>query len=125
MGVVPPYDHFRSKLTHKAPLGVPRIVKQLNVPPCLLQHFNHVCLKDMIHGFDCDSGSRLRHGKDIHNVGSPFIDVLAKHETHDFHRYTSPAVFQHLNSPPCSEIHKDLTTMNHRNRYLEECKGGY
>lgn len=45
MRVIPPDDH----------LG----------PTRLLQHVQHLCLKDVIDGFDRDRGSGLRHGKDV------------------------------------------------------------
>mmetsp|Transcript_9898 Transcript_9898/g.15865 ORF Transcript_9898/g.15865 Transcript_9898/m.15865 type:complete len:221 (+) Transcript_9898:722-1384(+) len=86
MGVIPSYDHFRSSR--------------------LLQHVQHFCLKDGIHGLDTHRGTRLRHGKDIYTIDGVIIHKLAQHEAHDFHRNPSPTVLEHFQK--CQRRNMDL-----------------
>ena len=95
MRVIPPYNHFRSA--------------------SLFEHIQHFRLENVIHRFDRDCRTCLRHGKDVdagdlllsaaqrqgiwkrkEETYSVVIHKLAQHETHDFHRDTCSTMFQHL-----------------------------
>ena len=66
--------------------------QELNLPARLLEHLHHLGLEYRINGLDTDTGTALRHGKDIHDVNRILIHELAQHQTHDFHRHTGAAV---------------------------------
>jgi hypothetical protein len=66
------------------------------LPSCLSQHFHHLHLEHRVDSLDTDAGTALWHGKDIHDADSEVVDKLSQHQAHHFHRYTGPAVSQHL-----------------------------
>ncbi|EDN08853.1 predicted protein [Histoplasma mississippiense (nom. inval.)] len=49
-----------------------------------------------IDSFDADTGIALRHGEYIDDSNGKFIYKVSKHETHDFHGHTGPAMSKHL-----------------------------
>lgn len=71
-----------------------RVVPSL--PSRLPKHVHHAHLEDRVDGFDADSGSALRHGKDIHHSNGEVVNELAQHQAHDLHGNTSSAMSQHL-----------------------------
>jgi hypothetical protein len=62
----------------------------------LPEHVHHLHLEHRVDGLNTDARAALRHRKHIHHADSEVVDKLAKHQTHDFHRYTGAAVTQHL-----------------------------
>lgn len=65
-------------------------------PSGLFQHIDHLGLENVIHRLYADRRTGLWHSKDVDDLNSVFVDKLAQHQTHDFHRDTSASVFQHL-----------------------------
>src|SRR6266496_1762853 len=68
----------------------------LSLPPCLPQHVHHLCLENRIHSLDTDTCPTLRHGEHIHNADCEIIYEFSQHQAHDFHRYSSSSMSQHL-----------------------------
>jgi hypothetical protein len=62
----------------------------------LPEHVHHLHLEHRVDSFNTDARAALRHSKYIDHADSEVVDKLAEHQAHDFHRYTSAAVPQHL-----------------------------
>lgn len=73
--------------------GPPRAA---DIPAGLAQHVHHLHLEDWVDGFYADARTALRHRKHIHHADGKVVDKLAKHQSHDFHRYTGATVSEHL-----------------------------
>lgn len=66
------------------------------LPASLPQHVHHLGLEDGIDSLDGDTGTRLWHGENVHDLDGVVVDELAEHQTHDLHWNTGAAVTQHL-----------------------------
>ena len=110
MRVIPPHNHLRPATTNRQRFNYPQVKqkpeanllsqKERNfnrtqkVPSSLLQHIKHISLKNMINGFNANTGPTLRHRKHIHNAHGVLIHELPQHQTHHFHGYPSSSCTQ-------------------------------
>lgn len=91
MRVIPTDNGFRSIQTNDlSTLQFNRTEKSL--PSSLPQHIHHLGLKNRIHGLDTDTCTTLRHRKHIRYPYCIFIHEFTQHQTHNFHRHTSPSM---------------------------------
>lgn len=100
VGVVPSNDGLgpmcKIVISIPAPKQGKDVTKLRCLPSCLSQHLHHLHLEYRVDGLDTDASTTLWHGKHVNDTDSEVVDKLSQHQSHDFHRYTCPAMSQHL-----------------------------